>query len=280
MFTWHTTRFQIDLSRPQVMGIVNVTPDSFSDGGQHADTRQALAHCEQLIKDGADILDLGGESTRPGAPTLTVEAEWARLEGVIRGALSLGVPLSIDTCKAEVMRRALDLGADIINDIRGLEDEGAVDVVARHGACGVCLMHMQGDPATMQLRPSYPDVVDEVKGYLSQRAEVVRAAGVAQARITLDPGIGFGKTPEHNFRLLREQASLLEMGYPLLIGWSRKSSLGALTGRPVGERLAASLSAALAGVQRGAHIVRVHDVAETVDALKVWAAAGLPDPLA
>ena len=280
MFTWHTTRFQIDLSRPQVMGIVNVTPDSFSDGGQHADTRQELAHCEQLIKEGADILDLGGESTRPGAPTLTVEAEWARLEGVIRGALSLGVPLSIDTCKAEVMRRALDLGADIINDIRGLEDEGAVDVVARHGACGVCLMHMQGDPATMQLRPSYPDVVDEVKGYLSQRAEVVRAAGVAQARITLDPGIGFGKTPEHNFRLLREQASLLEMGYPLLIGWSRKSSLGALTGRPVGERLAASLSAALAGVQRGAHIVRVHDVAETVDALKVWAAAGLPDPLA
>ena len=280
MFTWHTTRFQIDLSRPQVMGIVNVTPDSFSDGGQHADTRQALAHCEQLIKDGADILDLGGESTRPGAPTLTVEAEWARLDGVIRGALSLGVPLSIDTCKAEVMRRALDLGADIINDIRGLEDEGAVDVVARHGACGVCLMHMQGDPATMQLRPSYPDVVDEVKGYLSQRAEVVRAAGVAQARITLDPGIGFGKTLEHNFRLLREQASLLEMGYPLLIGWSRKSSLGALTGRPVGERLAASLSAALAGVQRGAHIVRVHDVAETVDALKVWAAAGLPDPLA
>ena len=280
MFTWHTTRFQIDLSRPQVMGIVNVTPDSFSDGGQHADTRQALAHCEQLIKEGADILDLGGESTRPGAPTLTVEAEWARLEGVIRGALSLGVPLSIDTCKAEVMRRALDLGADIINDIRGLEDEGAVDVVARHGACGVCLMHMQGDPATMQLRPTYPDVVDEVKGYLSQRAEVVRAAGVAQARVTLDPGIGFGKTPEHNFRLLREQASLLEMGYPLLIGWSRKSSLGALTGRPVGERLAASLSAALAGVQRGAHIVRVHDVAETVDALKVWAAAGLPDPLA
>ncbi len=280
MFTWHTTRFQIDLSRPQVMGIVNVTPDSFSDGGLHADTRQALAHCEQLIKEGADILDLGGESTRPGAPTLTVEAEWARLDGVIRGALSLGVPLSIDTCKAEVMRRALDLGADIINDIRGLEDEGAVDVVARHGACGVCLMHMQGDPATMQLRPSYPDVVDEVKGYLSQRAEVVRAAGVAQARITLDPGIGFGKTPEHNFRLLRGQASLLEMGYPLLIGWSRKSSLGALTGRPVGERLAASLSAALAGVQRGAHIVRVHDVAETVDALKVWAAAGLPDPLA
>ena len=277
MFTWHTTRFQIDLSRPQVMGIVNVTPDSFSDGGQHADTRQALAHCEQLIKDGVDILDLGGESTRPGAPTLTVEEEWSRLEGVIRGALSLGVPLSVDTCKSEVMRRALDLGVDIINDIRGLEDVGAVEVVASHGSCGVCLMHMQGDPATMQLRPSYPDVVTEVKAYLAQRVAVVREAGVDPARITLDPGIGFGKTPEHNFQLLREQAALLELGYPLLVGWSRKSSLGALTGRPVGQRLAASVSAALAGVQRGAHIVRVHDVAETVDALKVWKAAGLLD---
>ncbi|MEJ5897127.1 dihydropteroate synthase [Aquabacterium sp. G14] len=277
MFTWHTTRFQIDLSRPQVMGIVNVTPDSFSDGGQHADTRKALAHCEQLIKDGVDILDLGGESTRPGAPTLTVEEEWSRLEGVIRGALSLGVPLSVDTCKSEVMRRALDLGVDIINDIRGLEDVGAVEVVANHGSCGVCLMHMQGDPATMQLRPSYPDVVTEVKAYLAQRVAVVREAGVDPARITLDPGIGFGKTPEHNFQLLREQAALLELGYPLLVGWSRKSSLGALTGRPVGQRLAASLSAALAGVQRGAHIVRVHDVAETVDALKVWKAAGLLD---
>ena len=277
MFTWHTTRFQIDLSRPQVMGIVNVTPDSFSDGGQHADARQALAHCEQLIKDGVDILDLGGESTRPGAPTLTVEEEWSRLEGVIRGALSLGVPLSVDTCKSEVMRRALDLGVDIINDIRGLEDVGAVEVVASHGSCGVCLMHMQGDPATMQLRPSYPDVVTEVKAYLAQRVAVVRGAGVDPARITLDPGIGFGKTPEHNFQLLREQAALLELGYPLLVGWSRKSSLGALTGRPVGQRLAASLSAALAGVQRGAHIVRVHDVAETVDALKVWKAAGLLD---
>ena len=259
------------------MGIVNVTPDSFSDGGQHADTRQALAHCEQLIKDGVDILDLGGESTRPGAPTLTVEEEWSRLEGVIRGALSLGVPLSVDTCKSEVMRRALDLGVDIINDIRGLEDIGAVEVVASHGSCGVCLMHMQGDPATMQLRPSYPDVVTEVKAYLAQRVAVVRGAGVDPARITLDPGIGFGKTPEHNFQLLREQAALLELGYPLLVGWSRKSSLGALTGRPVGQRLAASLSAALAGVQRGAHIVRVHDVAETVDALKVWKAAGLLD---
>ena len=277
MFAWHTTRFQIDLSRPRVMGIVNVTPDSFSDGGLHADTRQALLHCEQLIKDGADILDLGGESTRPGAPKLTVEEEWSRLEAVIRGAVSLQVPLSVDTCKAEVMRRALDLGVDIINDIRGLEDDGAVELVSRHGSCGVCLMHMQGDPSTMQLQPSYPDVVSEVKAYLARRLAVVQAAGVAPERITLDPGIGFGKTPEHNFQLLREQAGLLALGYPLLIGWSRKSSLGALTGRPVGRRLAASLAAALAGVQRGAHIVRVHDVAETVDALKVWAAAGLSE---
>jgi dihydropteroate synthase len=275
MLTWHTTRFQIALNRPQVMGIVNVTPDSFSDGGQHADTRRALAHCEKLIRDGADILDLGGESTRPGAPTLTVEEEWTRLEGVLRAALTMGVPLSVDTCKAEVMRRALDLGVDIINDIRGLEDDGAVEAVARHGACGVCLMHMQGDPATMQLRPSYPDVVAEVKSYLAMRVDVVRASGVAPQRITLDPGIGFGKTVDHNFQLLREQDALLTLGYPLLIGWSRKSSLGALTGRSVGERLAASLGAALASVQRGAHIVRVHDVAETVDALKVWAAAGL-----
>lgn len=277
MFTWHTTRFEIDLSRPQVMGIVNATPDSFSDGGQHADTLQALRHCEQLIDEGVDILDLGGESTRPGAPTLTVDEEWARLEGVIKGALTLGVPVSVDTCKTEVMRRALDLGVDIINDIRALEDEGAIELVARHGQCGVCLMHMQGDPATMQARPVYPDVVQEVKGYLASRVELVRAAGIAPERITLDPGIGFGKTPEHNFQLLREQAALLALGYPLLIGWSRKSTLGQLTGRPVGERLAASLSAALAGVQRGAHIVRVHDVAATVDALKVWAAAGLPE---
>lgn len=278
MFIWHTTRFEIDLSRPQVMGIVNVTPDSFSDGGQHAGVRSALAHCEKLIADGVDILDLGGESTRPGAPSLTVDEEWGRLKDVIPEALKLGVPLSIDTCKAEVMRRALDMGVDIINDIRGLEGEGAVAAVSSHGACGVCLMHMQGDPATMQQRPSYPDVVDEVKTYLTQRVSVLRAAGVASNRITLDPGIGFGKTPEHNFKLLQEQAQLLTLGYPLLIGWSRKSSLGALTGKPVTERLAASVAAALAGVQRGAHIVRVHDVADTVDALKVWAAAGLIAP--
>ena len=274
---WQTSRFDIDLTTPCVMGIVNLTPDSFSDGGRHDSTQAGLRHAEQLLKDGADMLDVGGESTRPGSPAVTFEEEWRRLEGFLREAIRWNVPLSVDTYKAETMRKALELGVDIINDIRGLEDIGAVEVVASHGSCGVCLMHMQGDPATMQLRPSYPDVVTEVKAYLAQRVAVVREAGVDPARITLDPGIGFGKTPEHNFQLLREQAALLELGYPLLVGWSRKSSLGALTGRPVGQRLAASLSTALAGVQRGAHIVRVHDVAETVDALKVWKAAGLLD---
>lgn len=276
MFTWHTTRFQIDLGRPQVMGIVNVTPDSFSDGGQHWTAQDALRHCEQLIEEGVDILDIGGESTRPGSPTVPVEEEWRRLSEVLQGALKLGVPVSVDTCKPEVMRRALDLGVDIINDIRGLEAEGAIDAVAAHGRCGVCIMHMQGDPATMQNRPVYPNVVAEVADYLVQRVDATLAAGVARGRITLDPGIGFGKTPEHNFQLLREQETLLKLGYPLLLGWSRKSSLGHITGRPVGDRLAASLAAALACVQRGGHIVRVHDVAATVDALKVWAAAGLP----
>ncbi|HYR25166.1 MAG TPA: dihydropteroate synthase [Aquabacterium sp.] len=276
MFTWHTTRFQIDLGRPQVMGIVNVTPDSFSDGGQHWTAQDALRHCEQVIEEGVDILDIGGESTRPGSPTVPVEEEWRRLSEVLQGALKLGVPVSVDTCKPEVMRRALDLGVDIINDIRGLEAEGAIDAVAAHGRCGVCIMHMQGDPATMQNRPVYPNVVAEVADYLVQRVDATLAAGVARERITLDPGIGFGKTPEHNFQLLREQETLLKLGYPLLLGWSRKSSLGHITGRPVGDRLAASLAAALACVQRGGHIVRVHDVAATVDALKVWAAAGLP----
>lgn len=275
MFTWHTTRFQIDLGRPQVMGIVNVTPDSFSDGGQHWTAQDALRHCEQLIEEGVDILDIGGESTRPGSPTVPVEEEWRRLAEVLQGALRLGVPVSVDTWKPEVMRRALDLGVDIINDIRGLEAEGAIEAVAAHGRCGVCIMHMQGDPATMQNRPVYPNVVAEVADYLVQRVNATLAAGVARERITLDPGIGFGKTPEHNFQLLREQETLLKLGYPLLLGWSRKSSLGHITGRPVGDRLAASLAAALACVQRGGHIVRVHDVAATVDALKVWAAAGL-----
>jgi len=273
---WQTTRFSVDLSRPRVMGIVNVTPDSFSDGGRHAGTAAALAHCERLLREGADILDIGGESSRPGAEPVPLEEELARVMPVLQGALSMGCPLSLDTMKPEVMRAALDEGVDIINDINALRLPGALDVVAAHPSCGACLMHMQGEPRSMQAQPRYGDVVAEVAAFLAERAETLRRCGVAAPRIVLDPGIGFGKTVEHNLALLRGQARLLEGGYPLLVGWSRKSSLGVLTGRPAGERAAASVAAALAAVQRGALIVRVHDVAPTVDALKVWGAAGLP----
>ncbi|HIV72221.1 MAG TPA: dihydropteroate synthase [Candidatus Aquabacterium excrementipullorum] len=271
---WQTTRFRLDLSRPQVMGIVNVTPDSFSDGGQHADARGALAHCEQLIKEGVDILDIGGESTRPGAVILSPDEEWQRLAPVLAEAVKLNVPVSVDTCKPEVMQRALELGVDIVNDIKALSAPGAEQAVASHSACGICLMHMRGDPTTMQSQTDYGDVVAEVRGFLAARLARLRALGVADERLTLDPGIGFGKTPEQNLALLARQAELLSLGLPLLVGWSRKSTLGALTGRPVGERLAASLAAALASVAAGARVVRVHDVAATVDALKVWQAAG------
>lgn len=274
---WSTTRFQIDLNSPKVMGIVNVTPDSFSDGGQHPSARQALAHCETLLKEGADILDIGGESSRPGAPRLNVDEEWSRIGDVLRGAVSLGCAVSVDTCKAEVMQRALDLGVDIVNDIQALGGAGSEQAVAGHSSCGVCLMHMRGDPLTMQARPEYGDVVAEVEAFLSSRVAALAARGLARERIVLDPGIGFGKTPEHNLALLRGQARLLSLGLPLLVGWSRKSTLGVITGKPVGERLSASVAAALAGVSLGARVVRVHDVAATVDALKVWQAAGLTD---
>ncbi|HUG22078.1 dihydropteroate synthase [Piscinibacter sp.] len=273
---WQTTRFRIDLTQPRVMGIVNVTPDSFSDGGAHANTAAALAHCEQLLKDGADILDIGGESTRPGAQPVTVDEELARVLPVLEGALKLGCPVSLDTLKPEVMQAALDRGVDIVNDVNALRAPGAVERVAAHAACGVCLMHMQGEPRSMQALPAYADVVAEVGAFLAARAGLLRRHGVAAERIVLDPGIGFGKSVEHNFALLRGQPALLEAGYPLLAGWSRKSSLGAVTGRAAGARLIASVAAALAAVQHGASIVRVHDVAATVDALKVWRAAGLP----
>jgi dihydropteroate synthase len=273
---WQTTRHRIDLSQARVMGIVNVTPDSFSDGGEHASTQAALAHCERLVEEGADILDIGGESSRPGAQPVSVEQELARVLPVIAGALRLGVPLSIDTVKTEVMRAALALGADIVNDIGALRAPGAIDCISAHPSCGVCLMHMQGEPRSMQNAPVYDDVVAEVGEFLAQRAAALESVGVARERIVLDPGIGFGKTAAHNVELLRRQDELLRWGYPLLAGWSRKSSLGTLTGRPAGERLVASVAAALAAVQRGARVVRVHDVAATVDALKVWRAAGLP----
>ena len=273
---WHTTRFAIDLARPRVMGIINVTPDSFSDGGQHADTAAALAHCEQLLAEGADILDIGGESTRPGAEPVGLTEELARVLPVLEGALKLGCPVSIDTFKPEVMEQALALGADIVNDINALRALGAIELVAAHRSCGVCLMHMRGTPATMQLKPEYDDVVAEVSAFLRSRCDALRARGVADERIVLDPGIGFGKSAQHNIELLRRQAELLALGRPLLLGWSRKSILGAITGRRAAtERLVASVAAALAAVQHGARIVRVHDVAATVDALKVWHAAGL-----
>jgi len=272
---WQTTRFRIDLARPQVMGIVNVTPDSFSDGGLSASSAAAIRHCEQLLAEGADILDIGGESTRPGSLPVSVEEELARVLPVLEAALALGCPVSIDTNKPEVIRAVLARGADIVNDINALQAPGALDIVAAHASCGICLMHMRGDPATMQQRPQYDDVLREVGEFLDERLRACRARGVADERIVLDPGIGFGKSVAHNLDLLRRQRELLTLGRPLLVGWSRKSTLGAITGRDVSQRQAASVAAALAAVQAGAHIVRVHDVAATVDALKVWAAVGL-----
>ena len=272
---WQTTRFRIDLTRPQVMGIVNVTPDSFSDGGLAADRTAAIRHCEQLLAEGADLLDIGGESTRPGSMPVSLDEELARVLPVLDAALTLGCPVSIDTNKPEVMRAVLARGADIVNDINALQAPGALDAVADHAHCGVCLMHMRGDPATMQQRPHYDDVLHEVGEFLDERLRACRSRGVADERIVLDPGIGFGKSVAHNLDLLRRQSELLAFGRPLLVGWSRKSTLGALTGRDVSQRQAASVAAALAALQSGARIVRVHDVAATVDALKVWAAAGL-----
>ncbi|MBV8501253.1 MAG: dihydropteroate synthase [Paucibacter sp.] len=268
---WHTARFQIDLSRPRVMGIVNLTPDSFSDGGQYSTAQAGIAHCHRLVEQGADVLDLGAESSRPGALTLTIDEEWGRLAPVLAQAVKLGVPISIDTCKPEVMSRALAAGADIINDIHALERPGALDTVLATRA-GVCLMHMRGEPQTMQGLADYEDVVAEVTRYLGARLQAVQDAGMAPDRVVLDPGYGFAKTSEHNLALLRRQAELLGLGRPMLAGLSRKRMLGDLTGKPPGERVAASVAAALLALQRGASLIRVHDVSETVDALKVWMA--------
>ena len=271
---WQTSRFCIDLTRPQVMGIVNVTPDSFADGGRFAQADAARAHCDRLVADGADILDIGGESTRPGARLPDTAEQLARVRPVLRHAVTLGVPVSIDTADPVVMGEALALGVDILNDVRALRAPGALAVAAAHPSAGVCLMHMQGEPGTMQAAPHYEhdDVVGAVATFLAHRRDAALAAGIARERIVLDPGIGFGKTPGHNLALARQQRRLLDLGCPLLLGWSRKSTLGQLTGRPVEQRAAASVAAALAAVHHGAAIVRVHDVAETVDALKIWRA--------
>ena len=275
---WQTSRFEIDVSQPRIMGIVNVTPDSFSDGGLHASTAAALRHCEQLLAQGADILDIGGESTRPGAQPLSATDELARILPVVRHALALGVPVSVDTYKPVVMQAVLDLGVDIINDVWALRWMApgsvlsGVDVVAGHGRCGVCLMHMHGDPQTMQVAPMEGEVLAPVLGFLGQRSQLLLARGVSAARICIDPGIGFGKTVAQNFSLLARQGELLRLGLPVLAGWSRKSSLGAVTGAAAGDRVVASAAAALLAVHNGARIVRVHDVLATAQALKVLAA--------
>ena len=260
--------FQIDLTRPRVMGIVNVTPDSFSDGGLHLQRDAALAHAHQLIAEGADILDIGGESTRPGAQPVSVQEELDRVLPILEGLRGASVPLSIDTFKPEVMRVAIDAGAQMINDINALQDAAAMSAVATSNVA-VCLMHKQGNPKNMQKQPRYQNVVGEVGGYLRGRIAAAEAAGIQRKRIVIDPGFGFGKTLEHNLALLRELSKLTELGVPVLAGLSRKSMLGALTGQDVLQRQPASVAAAMIGVQRGASLVRVHDVRATVDALKI-----------
>ncbi len=251
------------------MGIVNITPDSFSDGGLHASAADAISHALQLVEDGADILDIGGESTRPGAALVSEQEELDRVLPVIEGLRGIPVPVSIDTYKPSVMHAALRAGASMVNDVNALLAEGALHAVAQSDAA-VCLMHKQGMPQTMQQRPVYRDVVDEVSAFLRERIAATEAAGIARDRIVIDPGFGFGKTVEHNLDLLRHLDELRDLGVPVLAGLSRKSMLGAITGREVDGRMAASVAAALLAVQRGAAIVRVHDVRETVDALKIW----------
>lgn len=264
--------YQLDLSVPRVMGIVNVTPDSFSDGGNYESTEKAVEHAMQLVAEGADILDIGGESTRPGATPVSLEDELARVVPVIEQLTKIaGVPLSIDTYKPEVMRAAIAAGADIVNDVRALQEPGALEVVAASRA-GVCLMHMQGTPQTMQIDPQYEDVVGEVNAFLAQRLAAVEAAGIARERVVLDPGFGFGKKTEHNLLLLQQLDKTLALGRPLLVGLSRKSVLGQIAGGDVYVRLHASLAASVISVMKGARIVRVHDVKATADALKVAAA--------
>jgi len=272
MQIWRAGRFTLDLGTPRVMGIVNVTPDSFSDGGRFLQVDAARAHCDRLVAEGADILDLGAESTRPGSQPPSVQEQVDRLLPVIEHAVTLGIAVSIDASEAAVFDAALAAGADIANDVRALQLPGAMDAITRHPGTGVCLMHMQGEPATMQVNPDYPDddVVGAVRTFLSERLAVTVAAGVAPECITLDPGYGFGKTHAHSLELTLRQNELLGLGRPLLIGWSRKGYLGKLTGRDAADRAVASVAAALACVARGASVVRVHDVRETVDALKVW----------
>ncbi|HGJ8556861.1 TPA: dihydropteroate synthase [Neisseria gonorrhoeae] len=276
---WRAGRFEIGLDKPKIMGVVNLTPDSLPDGGAYSQNAQtALAHAERLLKEGADILDIGGESTRPGAGYVSPEEEWARVEPVLAEVAGWGVPVSLDTRRTVIMEKALALGGiDIINDVAALTDEGAVELLACQADTGICLMHMQGVPENMQINPKYQDVVGEVARYLKARAAECIAAGIAPQRIVLDPGFGFGKTLQHNIALMRHLPELMaETGLPLLIGVSRKTMIGELTGETdAAARVHGSVAAALAAVARGAQIVRVHDVKATADALKVWEALGI-----
>jgi dihydropteroate synthase len=263
--------FSLSLARPLVMGIVNITPDSFSDGGRFFNSSDAIALALKMVEEGADIIDIGGESSRPGAASVSAAEEISRVLPVLRALRDTPVPVSVDTVKSAVMRAVLDEGAAMINDITALSAPGALAVVAASN-CGICLMHMQGEPRTMQASPHYGDVVREVRDYLAKRVEAVESAGVARDRIVIDPGFGFGKSVEHNLALLNRLGEFAQLDLPLLAGWSRKSSLGKITGRGADERLAASLAAAVLAMERGARLLRVHDVAATRDAVAVFCA--------
>ena len=273
--TWRCGRFLFDFAkrrRPVVMGILNATPDSFSDGGKFRTAQDAIAQAELMIKGGADLIDIGGESTRPGAQPVELQEELDRVLPVIEGLKDCGVPLSIDTYKAETMRQALRAGVDCVNDIWALRQEGAVDAVLESKDCGIVLMHMQRDPQTMQFNPEYHDVLAQVMQFLKERAELLTAKGVEKNRIAIDPGFGFGKSLEHNLSMLKHFDQFSQLGYSVLAGISRKSMLGKLTGKDTHQRLAPSVAAAIMAADRGTRIVRVHDVPETVDALKLWEA--------
>ncbi|OWF65810.1 dihydropteroate synthase [Polynucleobacter hirudinilacicola] len=272
---WRCGRFLFDFTkrkRPVVMGILNATPDSFSDGGQFRSPKDAIAQAELMIANGVDLIDIGGESTRPGAEPVELQEELDRVLPVIEALKDCGVPLSIDTYKAETMRQALHAGVDCVNDIWALRQDGAVDAVLESQDCGIVLMHMQRDPLTMQFNPEYQDVVTDVTLFLKERVELLKSKGIAQNRIAIDPGFGFGKSLEHNLSMLSHFEDFSSLGYPVLAGISRKSMIGKLTGKDTNERVAPSIAAAIMAADRGAKIVRVHDVPETVDALKLWEA--------
>ena len=273
--TWRCGRFLFDFSKrkhPIVMGILNATPDSFSDGGKFRTAKDAIAQAELMIHSGVDLIDIGGESTRPGAEPVSLQEELDRVLPVIEGLKDCGVPLSIDTYKAEAMRQALNAGVDCVNDIWALRQEGAVSAVLESSNCGIVLMHMQRDPMTMQFNPEYKDVIVEVKQFLKERTDLLISKGIEHNRIAIDPGFGFGKSLEHNLNMLTNFHRFSELDYPVLAGISRKSMIGKITGKETNDRLAPSIAAAMMAADRGAKILRVHDVPETLDALKLWEA--------